>query len=114
MSAVQTEVVVTEPAESAPEITDRRPNPVSPTNPIRTDSLVPAKVAGPAPCKRERTHLKRVNRVLGEKEATFNECKRRTDGDEDACYRYGLYVKKAEIAKEQATTDLQRCLETEQ
>jgi len=114
-AAAETKVVVTEPAESAPELTDSRPNPVSAVNPVRAESAIPAK---PAParivCKRERNQLKGVNRVLGEKEATFNECKRRTNGDAEACYRYGLYVEKAQIAKQQATTDLQRCLEAEQ
>tara|TARA_Y100001934_G_C12263263_1_gene731097 strand:- start:169 stop:960 length:792 start_codon:yes stop_codon:yes gene_type:complete len=65
-------------------------------------------------CASEKRKIKQANRVLGEKESILNECKRRTNGDADACYRYGLYVEKAQIAKEEATLALRRCEEVEQ
>ena len=108
-----TTVEVTEPVKVVHEIEESNPNPLAATLPSGESSAPATAAAAVVACGREKAQLKGVNKVLGEKEANFNECKRRTNGDEEACYRYGLYVKKAEIAKDQALTDLQRCLDPE-
>lgn len=84
----------------------------SPAAPAKTAATATV-AAKPAVCVKEKNKVKAAYRLLGEKEASFNECKRRTDGDADVCYRYGLYVDKAVVAKDQAELDLKRCKDLE-
>lgn len=101
-------------AGSAPEVVEPlsagAPEVVSPQAGGAEASPSPG-AAPEAPCQEQGKAVLRAMEGQSKRERDFEECKRRTDGDEQVCYRYGLYVEKESVKVDVAKKALERCRE---
>ncbi len=67
----------------------------------------------PPPCDKERRALDKARDATQRTLADFEECKRRTGGDEGICHRYKLYKEEAETKEAVAKSGLERCKESQ-
>jgi len=101
--AVRTAESATAPASTPPPTA--APAPAAAT-PAPTVVSTPAPVPAPAPiCEAERAHHRKTLKAKEKAVADFNECKRRTSGDEGICSRYKAYN---DEATDKETVALQR------
>ena len=96
--------------EGGPSEASSAPAPAPTTAPARTgaEGVAPAAPAVNH-CERAQEAMRSASAELRKKEELFNDCTRRTQGDPQPCYRYQLYVEKAEGAYEAAKRDAERC-----
>jgi hypothetical protein len=89
------------------------PKPAAPAPaPSAPSSAPPA--SPPVPvinCDKERRALDKARDATQRTLADFEECKRRTGGDENICHRYKLYKEEAEGKEGVAKSGLERCVE---
>lgn len=97
-------------AESEPAMTGARPGVAATTTVPEAPVPTPSAPQAPAACSGERRVLDVTRAASREPQSRFDECLRRTNNDEQVCYRYKTYADQARKKEQDATVALDACL----